>query len=76
MVGVPHDLGLVSDAGYMWFAMAPTANSPTLLGLDWIEAAGFIVDTKEGRLENSEEQYSIQLDRLPTGHWGLPLFSR
>ena len=75
MVGVPHNLGLDGDQGMIWFAMVPSANSPTLLGLDWIEAAGFIVDTNEGRLENKAEMYSIPLHRLPTGHWGLPLLS-
>jgi hypothetical protein len=72
MVGIPRDLGLEGDQCYIWLAMAPTTNSPTLLGLEWIEAAGFIVDTKAGWLELAELDYSVQRHRLPTGHWGLP----
>ena len=73
MIGVPHDLGLEGDEGYIWFAAVPNANSPTLLGLDWLEAAGFNVNSIEGILENSAGGIQIPLHRLPTGHWGLPL---
>jgi len=73
MVGVPHDWGLKGDEGYIWFAMMPT-DSPTLLGLDWIEAAGFMLDSKEGILRHgTREHLTVPLRRLTTGHWGLPL---
>ena len=71
LVGVPHELGLAGDRGYIWFAMMTSDGSPTLLGLDWIEAAGYVVDTVRGVMTGPTS--SVQLDRLPTGHWGLAL---
>ena len=73
MIGVSHELGLEGDEGYIWFAAMPNTSSPTLLGLDWMEAASFNVNSIEGILENRAERIEIPLHRLPTGHWGLPL---
>ena len=72
LVGVPHAWALRGDGGYIWFAMMPT-ESPTLLGLDWIEAAGFMMDSTEGVLRHRSGRWDVPLQRLPTGHWGLAL---
>eukprot|EP00969_Alexandrium_andersonii_P083022 3662480-Alexandrium_andersonii.AAC.1 len=39
MVGAPHMLGLPADDGAIWFGLVDIEHSPTLLGLDWLEAA-------------------------------------
>ena len=38
-VGIPHRCGLESHQHCIWFTAVPT-KSPTLLGLDWLDAAG------------------------------------
>ena len=38
-VGMPHELGLEAESKYLWFTAVPLP-SPTLLGLDWMEAEG------------------------------------
>lgn len=70
-VGVPLYLGLEGDDGCIWFSMMDSPMSPTLLGLDWIESSGFMVDTIDGYLRHKYTGETVELDRLPTGHWGL-----
>ncbi len=72
-VGVPHRLALPADHSAIWFPTVPS-EAPTLLGLDFLEPAGWLVDTTEGYLHCREgRRPSEPLDRLPTGHWGLSL---
>ena len=68
-VGVPHPAALVSHQGFIWFTMVETP-SPTLLGLDHLEAAdcwprGSQLVYGDGHVED--------LVRLRSGHWALPL---
>ena len=67
LVGVPHEWALRGDGGYIWFAMMPT-DSPTLLGLDWIEAAGFMMDSTEGVLRHRSEKWDVPLQRPAAAH--------
>ena len=67
-VGIPHPLGLEARGGYLWFTMVKTP-SPTLLGLDYMEAAGCWQEHGELVYYDS---YREPLVRLRSGHWGLP----
>ena len=69
-VGIPHPLGLLNTEGKIWFTMVDTP-SPTLLGLDYLEAAN--AHLEQGRLVYEDDGHEEPLERLATGHWGLPL---
>ena len=70
-VGIPHRCGLESDHHCIWFTAVPT-KSPTLLGLDWLNAAGASLNTMTGVL-HVQDGYQEPCTRLPTGHWALGL---
>ena len=75
-IGIPHPLGLSVDEDKIWFTAVPT-RSPTLLGLDFFQSQGCILDTVNGELmwPVNSNRSSIQCQRLPSGHWGLPLLN-
>ena len=58
------------EQGHIWCTVVPTA-SPTLLGLDYIEAAG--ADFSPQGFLRFPDGHHEPLTRLPSGHWGLPL---
>ena len=64
-----HPLGLEAQQGLIWFTVVPTA-SPTLLGLDYIEASG--ADFSPKGFLKFPDGHEEPLTRLRSGHWGLP----
>ena len=69
-MGAPHPLGLEEQQGLIWFTVVPTA-SPTLLGLDYLEAAG--ADFEHKGYLTFPDGHREPLTRLRSGHWGLPI---
>ena len=69
-VGVPHPIGLDEEGGAIWFALV--TQGPTLLGMDYILAAGADVRNRAACLE-FPDGHCEPLTRLRSGHLGLPL---
>ena len=68
--GIPHPLALTSEVGScLWFTMVDSP-SPTLLGLDCLEASDACC--RDGALE-FPDGHREPLLKLRSGHWGLPL---
>ena len=76
--GVPHELGLRRhgwpSGPAFWFTLVEAEDGPALIGLDYLEPAGAVMDYRTGRVALANGEV-IQLVRLPTRHWALSLLS-
>ena len=68
--GIPHPLALKSHGDCLWFTMVETP-SPTLIGLDYLDAAG--ASPKANGMLEYADGHQEPMTRLRSGHWGIPL---
>ena len=68
--GVPHPVALEEQGGVLWFTLVET-DSPTLLGLDYLSAAG--ADCLSSGVLSFPDGHQEPLVQLKSGHWALPL---